>query len=63
MNDWIKCSERLPPDDYHVLVSDGHNFYTAKQFMGSWHCVCNCSDGSSVDNAIHWMELPPDPKK
>ncbi len=59
MTEWIKCSERIPDEDLHVLCTDGkeitigcYRYYEEERNFASYY------DGSDVNEPTHWMPLP-----
>ena len=70
VDDWIKCSERLPSeaDHYLVALSDPEDvgWVTDKAWTafynkgGEWDCCEAVEDGQPV---THWMPLPCPPKQ
>jgi len=69
-DEWIKCSERLPPeaDHYLVALSDPEDvgWVTDKAWTafynkcGEWDCCEAVEDGQPV---THWMPLPAPPQE
>ena len=61
--EWISVKDRMPRNENEVvLVTDGTYTYTARYLYDSWHCVCECFDGSSIECVTHWMPLPKPPQ-
>jgi hypothetical protein len=63
MSEWIKCSERLPGIEDHVLCrwADGHHESAMLEEVDGklWHCL---DDGEIlIENPTHWQPLPPPP--
>lgn len=54
---WISCSERMPAQDYWILIYSKHGEYMAGQVQGEY---VELSDGtlSWLGNALFWIPLP-----
>jgi hypothetical protein len=73
-NDWISVKDRLPEvkegdtrsNWVLVLTRDSSRYVADFNTKGSWHCNCNCREGSYADedgnDVTHWMPLPEPPK-
>ncbi|SYX11215.1 Uncharacterised protein [Escherichia coli] len=61
-DDWISCSERMPPQDDWILIYSKHGEYMAGQVQGEY---VELSDGtlSWLGNALFWMLLPEPPQE
>ncbi|HCT4207212.1 TPA: DUF551 domain-containing protein [Escherichia coli] len=61
-DDWISCSERMPPQDDWILIYSKHGEYMAGQVQGEY---VELSDGtlSWLGNALFWMPLPEPPQE
>lgn len=60
MQNWIKCSERMPEDYTLVLLYDkcGEMWVGYRRRYGQF--VCN---GCSIANITHWQPLPEPPQE
>lgn len=65
MSEWIKCTDSLPSDPWEVVLvfSEEQYIYTARLQYDSWHCYCECGEGSGPYQVTHWMPLPNPPKE
>lgn len=75
MNEWIKCSDRLPGEGQSVLIWERGNvpisaLYTKKEGKyRQWQefCNCHCGDGEGPGfyqrEVSHWMPLPEIPNE
>lgn len=76
MSEWIKCSNRLPPDDSEILafgdltpgaigeVEIGK--IQVARYSGHdqyWSATGDIQYGASMENVTHWMSLPAHPAK
>jgi hypothetical protein len=60
---WIKCSERMPEEGVHVLISTEAEIMYIAYYLKSRGCwECAFFDESFVD-ITHWMPLPEPPKE
>lgn len=67
--EWIKCSERLPQYNIHVLATDGKMQWVAvrwtdglNEYFNSYICTC-CNFDEGDFKAKYWMPLPEPPKE
>ncbi|WP_105601353.1 DUF551 domain-containing protein [Cronobacter sakazakii] len=68
--EWIKCSERMPPDETPVLVNfngeprigeirwDHPTNEESYQSFRYWDCPYNDGQSWEVFDITHWMPLP-----
>ena len=61
---WISVAERLPEDDFEVLVytdryGGRHEFAYYVPRLGAWYQNC----ALLIPNITHWMPLPEPPKE
>lgn len=68
MNEWIKCSDRLPEHNQRVLCFSTYmdvkvfNFGTKSDIFydGDSHCYCPVGE---MTNVKYWMHLPKPPEE
>lgn len=64
MSNWIKCSDRLPIANEHVLVYGEDGVFRAYRddhdLHPSWQCypIGSYAGDGCVYGITHWMELP-----
>jgi hypothetical protein len=51
---WIKCKDKLPPIDKHVLVIDKQGYMKVAYRINN----DNWNNSWGIDWTTHWMELP-----
>lgn len=63
MNEWIKCSERMPPYNQQVLVMTRYEYFVAWRDYesGEWEVGC-CDEQKFLNGVAYWMLLPEPPK-
>lgn len=68
---WIKCSEKLPPEFHEVMyfctINEGQTreIMTGHRERGNWTHCCMFYCTSTLNELVevtHWMELPDYPK-
>ena len=58
MDEWIKCSDRLPPEDVIVLCSDtDYIFIGYYSLMNAKTCWFD-DETRYLSDITHWMSLP-----
>ena len=60
MNEWVKCSERMPEHSKTILVVTAFGEYWTGYFDRNYVFWC---DETKVENVTHWMPLPEPPTK
>lgn len=68
MSEWIKCSERLPPEDKSVLIFTIHDsIYIARREVlcdqTMWPLVGGWGAALEAGWIKYWRELPAPPKE
>ena len=67
MQNWIKCSERLPPKDGCVIgcgatLSVGEFYFTAEDETFSYSTYCG-EYHFTTEDVSHWQPLPEPPQE
>ena len=57
--EWIKCSEKMPIDNEHVLVTDGVGMEVSWNRDGDWKKLRHIFS----EDVTHWMPLPEPPSE
>jgi hypothetical protein len=66
--EWIRCSERMPPDGVEVLfVAFGQDVEVGRHYHQEWTDLRTDSQNEAItfdDQCVtHWMPLPEPPKE
>lgn len=70
MNNWISVEDKLPDEDYVLVVSNGHvrcaTYHQSKYKQSDFWCEVNYDNYGDVielDGVTHWQPLPEPPKE